>query len=249
MNKKRLLILGGTAEARELAQLADERFGGIATIITSLAGRTEDRPDVSGEVRIGGFGGAVGLAQFIRDESIQLVIDATHPFAARISRNAKTACDETDTPRLFLNRPRWTPPEDARITYVDTIAAAGTVVREQAKRCFLTIGTKDLDAFAASQDVWFLVRTIEQATIPFARAEMIRQRPPFTKEDEKNLMQTHAIDMLVTKESGGRATEAKILAATELGIPIVMIERPMPPESLSTDSVTGALQWIRETVV
>lgn len=253
MNKKRLLILGGTTEAREVAEAAAERLGALAVIITSLAGRTTSAPTLadpktSSEVRIGGFGGVAGLTRFIRDEDIAAVVDATHPFAAQISKNAKAACDETKTPRLYLNRPHWTAPDGIIIETAQTFSEAAALAQKKATRCFLTIGSKGLEDFAEVKDVFFLIRTIEATAPPFENAENLVQRPPFTEADEKALMEKHAIDMLVTKESGGRATEAKIKAAAGLGIPVVMIERPSPPESLSVNTVDGALQWMADQI-
>ena len=252
MNKKRILILGGTGEARELAHAAHERMGAIATIITSLAGRTTEAAegliDLPGEVPTGGFGGSDGMVRFIRDERIAAVVDATHPFAAQISKNAKAACDATQTPRLHLIRPEWTPPEGARIEKVASIEAAARLAGKNATRCFLTIGSQGCEAFADLAHVFFLVRTIEGTSPPFKNAKAITQRPPFTVESERALMTKHQIDLLVTKESGGRATEAKIKAAAEMGIPIVMIERPAPMQGDRADTIKDALKWMLERV-
>jgi len=244
----RILILGGTADARVLAErLAGH--GGIATI-TSLAGRTKTPTDLPGAVRTGGFGGAAGLAAYLRSEKIAAVIDATHPFAARISANAKAACDETKMPRLYLARARWDTPENADVTKTPDFAAAARHLAKTARRALLTTGTQGIAAFADCNDVQFWVRLIEppQEPLPLARHDVLIARPPFNVAGERALMTEHAIDTLVTKDSGGGATAAKLSAAADLGVKIVMIARPAPPAGDVAQGIDDALTWIEKTL-
>ena len=238
----RLLILGGTAEAVELAEAC---AGLPLQIITSLAGRTRQPKVPVGEVRIGGFGGPGGLAGYLRDQAIELVIDATHPFAAQISSHAEQACRAVGLPRLRLLRPAWAAQQGDRWREVESLADAATSLPEQS-RVFLSVGRTELAAFAACKN-WFLVRTIEPVESTFDRPANVRwlhARGPFRLEDELALLRDHAIDLLVTKASGGEATYAKIAAARELGLPVVMVRRPPPPPGPVVDTVAAARAWL-----
>jgi precorrin-6A/cobalt-precorrin-6A reductase len=238
----RLLILGGTAEAVAVARgcAVRPRF----EVISSLAGRTRTPDLPPGAVRIGGFGGAGGLARFLTERGIDRVIDATHPFAARIGAHAEQACREAKIPRLRLLRPPWTrEPGDHWIEVADLRAAAQRLP-ELGHRVFLTVGHQDLGAFAGL-DLWFLVRTIEPpGGLPLRHGHWLAGRGPFAVEDELALLRAHAIDVLVTKASGGDATYAKLSAARQLGLPVVMVRRPPPPPGPVVDSVEAALAWL-----
>jgi precorrin-6A/cobalt-precorrin-6A reductase len=240
----RVLILGGTAEAVALAETSAARPG--VEVISSLAGRTRTPTLPPGEVRTGGFGGAEGLARFLIEGGIHRLIDATHPFAARISAHAEEACRRTQVPRLRLLRPPWQrEPNDRWIDVADLAEAARRLPR-LGRRVFLTVGHRDLEAFAGL-DLWFLVRTIEppKTTLPLFRAvHWLAGRGPFAVEDELKLFRAHDIDVLVTKASGGDATYAKLVAARRLGLPVVMIRRPPPPPGPVVGSVEAALAWL-----
>jgi precorrin-6A/cobalt-precorrin-6A reductase len=238
----RLLILGGTAEAVELARACAARPG--LEVISSLAGRTR-APDLPpGEVRIGGFGGAGGLARFLAERGIDRVIDATHPFAVQIGAHAEEACREAGVPRLRLLRPPWTPEPGDHWIEVGDLATAAQRLPELGRRVFLTVGQQDLGAFAGL-DLWFLVRTIEPpGTLPLRHGQWLAGRGPFALEDELALLRAHAIEVVVTKASGGAATYAKLRAARQLGLPVLMVRRPPPRPGSAIDSINGALAWL-----
>ena len=245
---ERLLILGGTAEGRALAAAAEARFGPSLTVISALAGRTRAPILPAGEVRIGGFGGADGLAAYLRDERIGLLIDATHPYATQISAQACEAAAQAGTERLVLVRPPWQPVPGDRWIDVATVEEAATAIPVEAKRVFLTVGVRSLAPFAAHPDLWFLVRLVDEPAepIPLARHRLICARGPFAEEDERALLEEHRIDCLVTRASGGEATAAKLAAARALGLPVVMVRRPPPPPGPCASSVEEALTWIEE---
>ncbi|CAA7626773.1 cobalt-precorrin-6A reductase [Magnetospirillum sp. SS-4] len=236
----KLLILGGTAEAAALARAV---AGRIETV-TSLAGRA-GIPSLPGRVRVGGFGGAAGLEAFLRTEAIGRVIDATHPFAARISAHAGTACAALGIPRLMLRRPEWPRHPEDRWTEVADMAGAAAVLPGLGRRAFLTVGAGEVAAFAPVPDVWFLVRLLTAGPLPLADHAVITGRPPFAEAAERALMAEHRIDVLVSKASGGSATYGKIAAARHLGIPVLMIRRPAPPAGAAVDSVAAAVEWLR----
>ncbi len=240
----RVLILGGTAEASGLARAlsGDARVAAI----TSLAGRTRAPAEVPGEVRVGGFGGPEALAEYLRQEAIDLAVDATHPFAARISRNAARACDLAKVPRLVLARPRWTRQADDTWVPVPDTEAAAAALPDLGRRIFLAIGRQELAAFAALAEHWFLVRLVEdpEAPPPLDDYHLVLGRGPFAVEAECDLLHEHKIDALVSKNSGGTGAAAKIAAARALKLPVVMIERPPAPASETAESVEAALAWI-----
>jgi precorrin-6A/cobalt-precorrin-6A reductase len=244
--RAKLLILGGTAEAVELATACAVRSG--LEVISSLAGRTRTPGLPPGEVRIGGFGGAAGLARFLAESGIDHVIDATHPFAAQMSAQAEQACREAGVPRLRLLRPPWVPVPGDRWIEVPDFAEAAERLPWLGRRVFLTVGHQELDAFA-QLDLWFLVRTIEPpGALPLRRGQWLAGRGPFAVDDELMLLRTHAIEVLVTKASGGGATYAKLVAARQLGLPVLMVRRPASPSGPVVDSVAGALAWLAGSV-
>jgi precorrin-6A/cobalt-precorrin-6A reductase len=241
---KRLLILGGTGEAAKLATQAAQLQG--VEVITSLAGRTRRPVTPSGMVRIGGFGGDAGLVDYMQEQRIDLLIDATHPFAAQISFNAATAAHVCGLPHLLLVRPPWEPLEGDRWIAVESIAAAVSILPSVAQRVFLTTGRQDLAAFAPLTDLWFLMRMVDPPIpdTPIPPGTLVLKRGPFTLEDERELLQTYAIEAIVSKNSGGDATYAKIRAARELALPVVMIQRPPTPGGEQVTGVEGAIGWL-----
>ena len=218
-----MLLLGGTREARELAEaLSDDKRW---KIISSLAGRTHDPEAVPSEIRIGGFGGMNGLTAYLKEEAIDLVVDATHSFAEVISRNAVDAAGQVGLPYLRLCRPAWRSEAGDRWRPVANMQQAADVL-SPGHRVFLTIGRQELAPFLARDDVRIIARMIEvpTASVP-PHVEIILARPPFEVSDEAKLMQSSEIDVLVTKNAGGPSVESKLIAARKLGLPVIMIER------------------------
>lgn len=233
----RLLILGGTGEARALAALLAEA-GRLVT--TSLAGRTGAPLLPAGEVRIGGFGGPEGLAAYLTRNRIARLVDATHPFAARISAHAVAASAATGIPLIRLERPAWTPPPGARwIGVPDMDGAVGAL--PAGARVLLTVGRQQLAGFSRRRDCRFVARMIEVPPGLDPDWTVITGRGPFTLAGESALMETHAITHLVSKNSGGGQTAAKLEAAARLGIVTVMVERPLLPPARTAASIEEAL--------
>ncbi len=240
----RVLILGGTAEASGLAR----GLAGNARVaaITSLAGRTRAPAAVPGAMRVGGFGGPEALADYLRREGIDLVVDATHPFAARISRNAARACDLAKLPRLLLARAAWAPQAGDNWVPVPDSEAAAAALPDLGRRVFLAIGRQELAAYAGLAEPWFLIRLVEEPETPppLADYRLVLGRGPFAVEKEIDLLREHKIEVVVSKNSGGQGAAAKIAAARALKLPVVMIQRPPAPESETAESVEAALAWI-----
>ncbi|MHC8507908.1 MAG: cobalt-precorrin-6A reductase [Rhodospirillales bacterium] len=245
----RLLILGGTRDAAALAHGASARFGPRVDMVSSLAGHTTP-PELPGRMRIGGFGGADGLAAHLRAENTHALIDATHPFAARISANAEAACRKTGTPRLMLVRPPWDLGADGPwIEAADARAAAERLRAMAAKRVFLTTGVRgETAAFADLKNTFFLLRAMETPpapeTVPLVDYKVVTGRPPFSAGAEIKLMREHSIDAMVTKNSGGGLNMGKIEAARALRLPTIIIRRPALPSGETAADVEAALMWI-----
>lgn len=229
---RRVVVLGGTAEARELARLLhdDPRF----SVLSSLAGRVANPRLPVGETRIGGFGGPSGLAAFLADEGVNALVDATHPFAATISRNAALAAEAAGVPLLTLVRPEWTREGDDAWTGVPDVAAAARVLdRRPGGRAMLTTGRQDAHEFARLDDWWFLIRVVDAPSGPLPqRHALLRDRGPYTLDSERALLSQNAVDVLVTKNSGGDLVSAKLAAARELGVEVLMIGRPPRPSGV-----------------
>lgn len=241
-----LLILGGTAEARHLAERATADFDQRLGVTTSLAGRTRNPAAVAGAVRRGGFGGSEGLAAYLRDASVDLVIDATHPFATRISAAAISACRTLGVPLLALSRPRWAPQPGDHWIEVASAAEAAALVPTLGPRVFLTIGHSALAAFAGIDRAHFVVRMVDPpaAALPLPSYELILARGPFTVAAERLIMERHAIDVLVAKASGGGAVAPKLEAARGLGIPVILLRRPEGERGERVERIEDALAWI-----
>lgn len=240
----RLLILGGTTEAANLARCVAE--DSRLTVTTSLAGRTRRPASLPGTVRSGGFGGAEGLTRYLKDEAIDLMIDATHPYAAAISANAAKAAARADVPCLHLLRPAWAEQAGDHWITVAHGEAAAEAITGLGKRVFLTLGHRDLEAFRGRPDHWFLIRLIDPPDLPPALAnhELLLKRGPFSAADEAELLRSQRIDVVVSKNSGGDATYGKIAAARDLGVPVIMIARPAPTAGTTVESVAAALAWL-----
>jgi precorrin-6A/cobalt-precorrin-6A reductase len=239
----RLLILGGTGEARELAAALSAVPG--LSVVSSLAGRVGDLRLPAGDLRVGGFGGAAGLAAWLRTERVDAVVDATHPFAARITASAIEASRSAGVPLLVLRRPGWESVPGDRWQWVDSLPeAAAALDREQV---FLTIGRQGVASFASCDSQWFLIRCVEPPAPPLpARHEVLLDRGPFTVDGERTLLRRHEIGVLVTKDSGGPMTAAKLTAARELGLPVVVVRRPPLPVSAGpvVSTVPDAVAWV-----
>jgi precorrin-6A/cobalt-precorrin-6A reductase len=238
-----VLVLGGTGEARRLAAALVERGDDV---VSSLAGRVADPLLPPGEVRIGGFGGAEGLAAWLRAHPVRAVVDATHPFAATMTAHAARAAAATGTALLRLQRPGWRsqPGDDWR--WVDTLEEAAAAVTGFA-HVFLTTGRTGLGAFAGLAGE-VLVRSVDPPEPPLPpRTTVVLARGPFTVEEELALMREHRVDVVVTKDSGSHLTEAKLTAARRLGVPVVVVRRPpLPPGVPVVATVEAALRWLAE---
>jgi precorrin-6A/cobalt-precorrin-6A reductase len=236
----RVLLLGGTAEARALAKTLHPHVD----IISSLAGRVPEPALPIGPVRIGGFGGVDGLRRWLQEERIDAVVDATHPFAATMTAHAAEVCGELRIPHLVLARPAWDP-GTAIIVTSDT-EAAEIVTRRRYSHVFLTTGRSGVSAFADS-DAWFLIRAVTEpdaAVLP-RHYQLLLSRGPYHYDDEFAIMREHHIEALVTKNSGGDMTRAKLDAAAALGIPVVMVARPpLPAGVAAVGTVQEAADWV-----
>jgi precorrin-6A/cobalt-precorrin-6A reductase len=240
----RVLILGGIGDAVELA-IKIANIPGIE-VITSLAGRTREPANLPGNVRTGGFGGVRGLTNYLREMQIDLLIDATHPFANQISENAAAATQEVGIPRLMVIRPPWEKLEDDDWLEVEDNLAAATALANRAKRVFLTIGRQEIGTFAHLQEIWFLMRMIDppNTDVIVPPGLILCDRGPFNLENEQEILLKYNIDTIVSKNSGGNATYPKIIAARKLGIKVVMVNRPPVPPGKQVADVDSACKWL-----
>jgi precorrin-6A/cobalt-precorrin-6A reductase len=241
----RILILGGTGEARALAAALADRPA--LHVVSSLAGRVSNPALPVGEVRIGGFGGVEGLVAYLRGERIDAVVDATHPFAGTITQNAAVAAAIVGLPSVILRRPPWTA-ESSWFRVPDIAEAARHVAATPAGCVFLTTGRRDLAAFAADVGHHYLVRAVDppEGARP-QQLTLLLDRGPFRVEGELRLFREYAVSLLVTKDSGGDMTVAKLAAARELGVPVVVVDRPpLPPGTPVRSTVDGVLDWLAQ---
>lgn len=237
----RVLILGGTGEARRLATaLLAEGMD----VVSSLAGAVAEPVLPAGEVRIGGFGGVAGLTAWLRAHPVRAVVDATHPFAAVMTAAAAASAELTGIPLLRLQRPGWTAGPGDDWHWVDTLAEAAAAVAGSGS-VFLTTGRRSLDAFAGLEGRC-LIRSVDPPVPPLPRqATVVLARGPFTVEEERALMREHGVEVVVSKDSGGSMTAAKLTAARELGLPVVLVRRPpLPPGLPVVATVDEALAWV-----
>jgi precorrin-6A/cobalt-precorrin-6A reductase len=244
---RRVLILGGTGEARALA--ATLVALPLFSVTSSLAGRVANPALPVGEVHIGGFGGATGLARYLSDERVDLLVDATHPFAGSITANAVAAAAAMSVPSLILRRPGWTAEPGDNWHRVPSIADAALRVMKLSSlgSCvFLTTGRRDLSPFTEDPSRRYLIRSVDPPTVTLPdRHTLLLDRGPYTVEGELALMRSHDVAVLVTKDSGGAMTHAKLVAARLLEIPVVMVDRPALPISapIVVDTVDAAFDW------
>jgi precorrin-6A/cobalt-precorrin-6A reductase len=240
----RVLILGGTADANRLAAAVanDARIDAVL----SYAGRTENPTPQPISWRVGGFGGIDGLANYLRAENIARVVDATHPFAAQISAHAVSACAVAAVPLLALERPPWQRALGDRWIEVEDLTAAAEALGAAPRRGFLGIGRQQLETFAAHPQHAYLVRLVDppRAPLPLPDAEVIVARGPFEREADRVMLRHHRIDLMVAKNAGGDYASAKIEAARDLALPVVMVRRPFIPARAKVETVADVLRWL-----
>ncbi|RWD47517.1 cobalt-precorrin-6A reductase [Mesorhizobium sp.] len=245
----RILILGGTTEARQLAGKLVARTD--VTLTLSLAGRTENPVAQDVPTRTGGFGGADGLAAYLRENQIDLLIDATHPYAAQISANATEAAHEAGVPIIALRRPGWEPAEGDRWTLVDSVASAVTALGSAPRHVFLALGRQEVAAYEAAPQHHYLIRSVDpvEPRLAVPDATYLLARGPFREADERALLLEHRIDVVVSKNSGGEATYGKIAAARALRIEVVMIRRPALPDVTSAETIEALAEMVDDFLV
>ncbi len=239
----RVLLLGGTTEASQLARaMAEARIDAVF----SYAGRTNAPVVQPLPMRVGGFGGFEGLAEYLREQRISHVIDATHPFAAGMSRNAVTACAQMGVALLRLERSAWVPQAGDDWTFLPRLEDVPNALPDTPARVFLAIGKKHIGLFAAKPQHHYLVRVVDamQGVLPLPIVEVLVARPPFTVEAEAALMQRHCITHLVCKNGGGTGANAKLIAARHLKLPVFMAQRPDLPKAQTVSSGAEAMDWL-----
>lgn len=214
--------------------------------VYSYAGRTEAPVAQPLPVRVGGFGGVAGLAAYLNAERFSHLIDATHPFAAQMSRNAVDACAEAGVPLIALEREPWRAGPDDRWTHVADFAGAVAALGAAPRRVFLAIGRQTLESFAIAPQHHYLLRLVDPPTapLPLPHAETVIARGPFTVEGDRALLVDHRIDVIVAKNAGGAGAEAKLIAARELGLPVVLIDRPRVPDRRVARTVAEVMAWL-----
>jgi precorrin-6A/cobalt-precorrin-6A reductase len=241
---RKILILGGTTEARALAAALAARSD--VSAIVSLAGRTASPAPHAVPVRVGGFGGAAGLADWLREERVAALVDATHPYAAGISANAAEAAEATGVPLVALRRPAWAPVPDDRWTEVADAADAVAALGPAPRRVFLALGRQELRPFEAAPQHAYLIRSVDPVEPPLAvpEARCLLGRGPFEAAAEEAMLAAHRADAVVAKNSGGAATYGKIAAARTLGVEVLMLRRPALPAVPEVATVGAALAWL-----
>lgn len=242
-----LLLLAGTGEAAELARALAPVPG--LRVTASLAGVTRAPRPLEVPVRSGGFGGDEGFARYLAQQGVDAVLDATHPFAARISWRTARICDAAGVARAQLLRPGWTAGPGDRWTWLEREEAAADVIPPGA-RVFLATGRQTLERFANLAGRHLIVRQIDAPSdpFPFPGGEYLVGRPPFSTADEMALFRRLGIDWLVVKDAGGVASRSKLDAGRALGLPVALIRRPPQPPGLKVASVAAALDWVRGLV-
>ena len=237
-----MLLLGGTTEASRLAQALAQ--AGVDAVF-SYAGRTDAPIAQPLPTRVGGFGGVAGLQAFLQAERISHVVDATHPFAAQMSSNAVQASAAAGVPLLALERSAWQSQGGDVWKHVADIDAAVQALPAEPARVFLAIGKQNLSPFLACAQHWYLLRLVDPVLdLPAARGHVVLDRGPFTLQGDRALLQAHGITHIVSKNSGGAGAEAKLVAARELGLPVILIDRPHIPSRHTVGSVPEVLRWL-----
>ncbi len=240
---KKVLILGGTADAVRIAQ----SMSGNADVIYSLAGRTREPNLPDSTIRTGGFGGTGGLATYIAANNIDSVMDATHPYAATMAANAAAACQIAGIPRAKYLRPAWQPEEADNWIAANDYEEAARLLSDMGDRVFLSTGSQNLEAFTIQKDKFFLIRAVEPPeSIPFDIYSLLLARGPFERSGETMLLSKYDIQVVVSKNSGGPLV-AKLLAARDRKTPVIMIDRPEPPEGDLIESEEGVIDWLAGT--
>jgi precorrin-6A/cobalt-precorrin-6A reductase len=242
----RVLLLGGTTEASRIGRAL--AAAGIAGVY-SYAGRTAAPVAQPLPTRVGGFGGVDGLAEYLLHEKITHVIDATHPFASQISRNAVAACARTSTPLIAYLREPWTPGPGDKWQHIASVEDAAAALPDQPARIFLAIGRQHLNPFAAQPQHFYLLRLVDtpQTALPLSDAEIVLARGPFTVEGDLALLRDHRITHIVARNAGGQGARAKLDAARALGLPVIMIDRPNLPERSTAQSVDQIMRWLTQS--
>jgi len=241
----RILILGGTTEARELAKRLANRAE--LEVVVSLAGRTKSPAPQPTPVRSGGFGGAAGLANYLVREKIDALIDATHPYANVISANASAAARQSSVPLLALRRPAWVAIGGDLWKEVDDVAAAVRTLGNSPRRVFVTLGRSELSSLTDAPQHFYLIRSVDPVDppLPLPQVSYLTARGPFTEADDRALIVLHGIDAVIAKNSGGTASYGKIAAARALGIEVIMLRRPPPPsDAPAVETVEAAIAWL-----
>lgn len=216
----------------------------------SYAGRVDSPRPQPVPVRVGGYGGANGLARYLRDHAITHVVEATHPFAAQMSRNAVSASREAGVPLAALTRPQWEAQEGDRWQHAPDIEGAVAALSRPAQRVFLAVGRMHLEDFAAQPQHHYLLRLVDEPdALPLPNCDVVVARGPFTEADDRALMQRHCIELVVSKNAGGTGARAKLDAARALGIPVLMIDRPALPQRTELSSVAQVLDWLAHSGV
>jgi precorrin-6A/cobalt-precorrin-6A reductase len=233
----RILILGGTTEARQLAERLAKRAD--LDIVVSLAGRTKSPVSQPAPVRSGGFGGATGLAEYLRQERIDALIDATHPYANIISANATEAAHQSGVPLIALRRPPWRALAGDRWSEVTDVVDAVRRLGQRPRRIFVTLGRTELAPLTAAPQHFYLIRSVDPVAppLPLPQVDYLVDRGPFSEADDGVLMRAHAIDAVIAKNSGGTASYGKIAAARALGIEVIMLRRPASPDGPAVETV------------
>jgi precorrin-6A/cobalt-precorrin-6A reductase len=244
----RVLILGGTTEARHLAERLARRAD--LEIVVSLAGRTKSPAPQTAPVRTGGFGGAAGLASYLVKESIGAMIDATHPYANVMSGNANSAARQSGVPLIALRRPPWRAVAGDRWSEAADVASAVHMLGDRSRRVFAALGRSELTPLTTAPQHFYLIRSVDpvEPPLPLPRAAYVTGRGPFSEADERTLLVSHGIEIIIAKNSGGVATYGKIAAARALGIEVIMLRRPLPPDAPAVETVEEAIAWLDHAI-
>jgi precorrin-6A/cobalt-precorrin-6A reductase len=240
----RILILGGTTEARILAERLAKR--GDLDVTLSLAGRTASPVRHAVPIRVGGFGGAAGLVDYLTTNRVDVLIDATHPYAHVISENAIVAARQASVPFVALRRPAWTVAAGDRWTEVEDTSAAIAAIGDAPRSVFVAIGRNELAPFARAPQHRYLIRSVDPVDppLPLPQVGYITARGPFSETDDRALMMAHRIDVVIAKNSGGTAGYGKIAAARSLGVGVIMVRRPQAPDTPAVDTVDEVITWL-----